>query len=383
LSALPGRVLILALVVPLTIVLHLAYAGSRVTLSLFALSLQASPFTVGVLLSLLALLPMTFSVTVGRLIDRIGVRGPMLVGATLLFAGIMVAVIWPTLPALFVTSCLIGSGFILFHIAVNYLAAVVGRPEDRAKNFSWLALGFSTSGFLGPMIAGFAIDWIGHRRTMLLLACFALITLIALLIKRIDTPRQPADEPGAKQRRLVDLLRSKTMRRVFIMSGLLSMVWDLFSFVVPIHGSSIGLSASTIGLILGAFGGAVFVVRLALPLVIDRLGEWQMLIAAMISTGIALFIFPLVKTVPVLIALAFFLGAGLGGAQPMIMSLLYNKAPPGRGAEAIGVRTFLINVSQTAIPLLFGALGAALGMTPVFWTMAALLVGGGYSLRKP
>lgn len=383
LSALPGRVLILALVVPLTIVLHLAYAGSRVTLSLFALSLQASPFTVGVLLSLLALLPMTFSVTVGRLIDRIGVRGPMLVGATLLFAGIMVAVIWPALPALFVTSCLIGSGFILFHIAVNYLAAVIGRPEDRAKNFSWLALGFSTSGFLGPMIAGFAIDWIGHRRTMLLLACFALITLIALLIKRIDAPRQPADEPGAKQRRLVDLLRSKTMRRVFIMSGLLSMVWDLFSFVVPIHGSSIGLSASTIGLILGAFGGAVFVVRLALPLVIDRLGEWQMLIAAMISTGIALFIFPLVKTVSVLIALAFFLGAGLGGAQPMIMSLLYNKAPPGRGAEAIGVRTFLINVSQTAIPLLFGALGAALGMTPVFWTMAALLVGGGYSLRKP
>jgi MFS family permease len=90
-----------------------------------------------------------------------------------------------------------------------------------------------------------------------------------------------------------------------------------------------------------------------------------------------------VKTVPVLIALAFFLGAGLGGAQPMIMSLLYSKAPPGRGAEAIGVRTFLINVSQTAIPLLFGALGAALGMTPVFWTMAALLAGGGYFLRKP
>ena len=99
--------------------------------------------------------------------------------------------------------------------------------------------------------------------------------------------------------------------------------------------------------------------------------------------GIALFIFPLVKTVPVLIALGFFLGAGLGGAQPMIMSLLYSKAPPGRGAEAIGVRTLLINISQTGIPLLFGALGAALGMTPVFWTMAALLVGAGYFVRKP
>jgi predicted MFS family arabinose efflux permease len=373
----------LAFVLPFTIMLHLAYAGTRVTLSLFALSLQASPFTVGVLLSLLALVPMTFSVAVGRMIDRIGVHRPMLVGATLLFTGIMIAVISPTLPALFATSCLAGSGFILFHIAVNYLAAVIGRPEDRVRNFNWLALSFSTSGFLGPMIAGFAIDWIGYRRTMLLLACFALVTLIALLIKRIEVPRQPADEPGTKRRRLVDLLRSKTMRRVFVVSGLLSMVWDLFSFVVPIHGRTIGLSASTIGLILGAFGGAVFVVRLALPLVIHRLGEWQLLIGAMISTGIALFVFPLVKTVPVLIALGFFLGAGLGGAQPMIMSLLYSKAPPGRGAEAIGVRTLLINISQTAIPLLFGALGAALGMTPVFWTMAALLVGAGYFVRKP
>ena len=373
----------LAYVLPFTITLHLAYAGARVTLSLLALNLQASPFTVGILLSLLAFLPMTFSIAVGRLIDRIGVRKPMLVGAAALFAGIVVTVVSPTLPALFVTSCLAGSGFIVYHIAVNYLAAVVGQPADRAKNFSWLALSFSTSGFLGPMVAGFAIDAIGYRWTMLLLAFFALATWVALMARRIEVPPQPADAHGAKQRRLTDLLKSRTMRRVFIVSGLLSMVWDLFSFVVPIHGHNINLSASTIGLILGAFGGAVFVVRLAMPLVIHRIGEWQMLIGAMIATGVALFIFPLVKTVPVLIALAFFLGAGLGGAQPMIMSLLYNKAPAGRGAEAIAVRTLLINISQTAIPLLFGALGAALGMTPVFWTMAVLLVGAGCFVRNP
>ena len=352
-------------------------------MSLFALSLNASPLTVGVLLSLLAFLPMTFSVPAGRMIDRIGVRKPMLVGAAALFAGIALIVISPRLQTLFIASCLIGSGFILFHIAVNFAAAVIGPPENRAKNFSWLALGFSTSGFLGPMIAGFAIEWIGYRRTFLLLSCFGLATLVVLLLKHIEVPHHAVDEASMKKRRFVDLLRSKTMRRVFIISGLLSMVWDLFSFMVPIHGSNIGLSPSTIGLILGAFGGAIFVVRLALPLVIHRVSEWQMLIGAMLATGTALFIFPLVKTVPVLIALGFFLGVGLGGAQPMIMSLLYNKAPPGRGAEAIGVRTLLINISQTAIPLLFGALGAALGMTPVFWTMALLLVGGGYALRKP
>lgn len=361
----------------------MAFSGSRVALSLFAISLGASPFTVGVVVSLLALLPMMFSVAAGRLIDRTGVRKPMLVGAASVFIGITLIVIWPRLETLFAASCFIGSGWILFHIATNYVAAVSGRPEDRARNFSWLALGYSISSFLGPMVTGFSIDWVGHRGTFLLLACVALATLIVLLAKRIEVPHHPVDADSAKKRHFADLLRSKSMRRILIVSGLLSMVWDLFSFVLPIHGSNIGLSASSIGLILGAFGLAVFVVRLALPLVIHRLNEWQMLIGAMILTGVAMFLFPLVNTVPLLIALGFFLGASVGGTQPMLLSLLYNKAPPGRGAEAIGVRTLLFNLTQTVIPLLFGALGAALGMTPVFWTMALLLLGGSYLLRKP
>ena len=44
--------------VALIILLHTGVAGARVTMSLFALHLGASPFTIGVLMALLALLPM-------------------------------------------------------------------------------------------------------------------------------------------------------------------------------------------------------------------------------------------------------------------------------------------------------------------------------------
>jgi hypothetical protein len=47
------------------------------------------------------------------------------------------------------------------------------------------------------------------------------------------------------------------------------------------------------------------------------------------------------------------------------------------------VRTLLLNCSQAGIPLIFGALGAAFGIAPVFWVMALALTGGGYLLRKP
>jgi predicted MFS family arabinose efflux permease len=255
---------------------------------------------------------------------------------------------------------------------------LLGRPEERARNFTVLALAFSTSSFLGPVLAGFSIDAFGHRATFLLLACVLATMMAIMLSRRIDVPRHATALKPGERKHVMDLVRIPTLRRVFVVSGALSMAWDLFTFVVPIHGSQLGLSASTVGMILGAFGAAVFVVRLVLPLVVERLSEWKMLIGAMLVSASALVFFPLVAEVPLLITLAFLLGAGLGGAQPMIMALLYNKAPHGRGGEAVGVRTLLLNFSQAGMPLMFGALGAALGMAPVFWSMAIVLAGGAW-----
>jgi len=371
----------LSFVVLLTILIHIAYAGSRVTLPLLALSLGASPATVGVMMSLLAALPMLFSVRAGREVDRIGARKPMLAGAAAMVLALLLACAVPRIEVLFVVSTLAGSGFYLFHIAVNHAAAVLGQPEQRAKNFSVLALGFSTSGFLGPTVAGLSIDGIGHRLTFLLLAVSALAVVVATLLNTSDTPRRATDE-RADDHRVSDLLRMPALRRILLVSGILSMAWDLFSFVTPIYGTQIGLSASAIGGILGAFGAAIFVVRLILPAVVHKVSEWSMMIGAMFTTAAAFLIFPLLSEPALLMSLAFVLGLGLGGAQPMIMALLYDRAPSGRGGEAVGVRTLLLNFSQASIPLLFGALGAAFGMAPVFWAMALALGAGGWYARR-
>ena len=63
----------LGAVILLTVLSHTGFVGSRMVVSLYALNQQASPFTVGALLSLYALLPMLLAVAAGRLIDRVGV----------------------------------------------------------------------------------------------------------------------------------------------------------------------------------------------------------------------------------------------------------------------------------------------------------------------
>ena len=365
----------------LTVLLHLAFAGGRVTLSLFAIELGASPFTVGLVISMVTVVPMFFSISWGRYTDRVGVRPPLYIGNAALLAGVLSAFALPRMETLFVSGALAGSGFYICHIAVTQATGLIGKPEDRVRNFSVLALAFSAATVIGPMAAGFAIDSIGHRFTFLMLATPLVVMLAIMLARPLNVQRPAAALKSAGKKRLFDLLRLPAMRRVFVVSGMLSMAWDLFSFVMPIHGSNLRLSASAVGTILGVFGGAVFVVRLALPLIFRRMSEWNVLIGAMFLSGGALALIPLVTSVPGLVALAFVLGIGLGGAQPMIMSLLYDKAPPGRAGEAVGMRTLLINFSQTGIPLMFGAVGAALGMTPVFWTMGLALIGGAWYAR--
>lgn len=373
----------LALAIALTVLTHVAFVGSRMTIALYGLTLGATPLTVGVLMALYAALPMLLAVYAGRQIDRIGPRLPMLYSSVGLVAGVALPALWPTLAALHLAAMAIGTSFLFYHVALNNVIGQLGTPADRPVNFSWFALGFSISGFCGPLLAGFAIDGAGHRAAFLVLAAFPLLATLLLYGLRRAVPGPAQAQHAGGERRVKDLLREPRLRAAFIASAVLAMGWDLYTFVMPVHGSALGLSASTIGIIMGTFAAATFTVRLAMPAFSRRLKEWPMVIAAMSVAGLSYALFPLAQGVGLLMALSFLLGLGLGSAQPFIMSLLYAASPPGRQGEVIGVRTTMLNGSHTFLPLAMGALGAALGMGPVFWSMAAfLLSGAGFAWRR-
>ena len=370
----------LAFLVALTVFAHTAFNGSRVTVSLYALSLQSTPLTVGVLVSLYSVLPMFLSVSAGRMVDRVDPGRPLLWSAAAIAFGVGLPFVVTGLPALYVACAVIGLAFMVFHIAVQSAVGALSDPSERAVNYSWLALGFSISGFLGPTTAGLAIDFVGHRATFAILAAFAVVAAVALAIVKPRIARvQGAKVTGGD---LMGLLKSAQLRRVFLITGILAMAWDLFYFVMPIYGTSIGLSASTIGAILGSFAFATFLVRLFLPWLARRMPEWRLVTATLFVAGIAYALFPLVRTVPFIAAIAFLLGLGLGASQPSLMSLIQHATPNGRLGEALGVRTTVMNMSHTMLPLLFGVVGTALGMGPVFWAMALVLGAGGLFARR-
>ncbi len=371
---LPSVPLLQLILVSLTA--HAALAGARVTTSLYALSMHASEFTVGTLIALFSLFPMLFAVSVGRLIDRVGIIRPMLAGCAAIVIGCVLPGAVGGLPILYLATVLVGTGFMAVQVASQHTVGEISAEENRASNFGWLALGFSISGFCGPVLAGLIID---HARYGAAYFSFSAVALAALALTahgrlRHIQPRLHAEAPppgGA-----LDLLRNAEMRRIYVIGTLLSSAWDLFTFVVPIHGTRSGFSASTIGLILGCFSAATFMVRLAMPWISRRLSEWQVLASALMLATVCYALFPLMRQPLPVMSVAALLGLAVGSSQPNMLALLHHCAPAGRAAEAVGVRVTIGNACQVVLPLMFGGAGVALGLPAVFWSMGAMIGAG-------
>jgi MFS family permease len=283
---------------------------------------------------------------------------------------------------LVVSATVVGTAFMIFQIAAQRATGELGTPGDRARNFSLLALGYSVSGFLGPLVVGFSIDRFGYRAPFAILAVVALVPVTALASGRLPLPGLQRSALGVHRGGVRSLLQHRGVRRALGINALISVGWDLYTAFVPVYGSRSGLSASQIGAVLAAFAAATFAVRLVMPAVARRLTEQQVLTAALFAAGAVYLAFPFSRDALTLGALSFCLGLGLGSGQPMVMSLLHVHTPAGRIGEAVGVRMSLVQSSQVVVPLFFGAVGASLGLAPVFWSVGACLTAGGYLARR-
>jgi MFS family permease len=364
-----------------TLLVQGCHMGSRVVASLLAISLGANAFEVGALISVYSVFPLLLGVYSGRISDRLGPRLPMLIGTGVIAIGLLVPYLITTLPALYVSCMLVGTGFVFFNVSNQALGGALGTPAERTHNFATVGLGYSAGHLVGPVTAGYAIDHLGHAHGYLIFAVLALVpTAVFAFDKRFDIRRSEAPR---KRGNTFALLKLPHLRRAVIVSGLITTGWDLYGFYVPIYGHSIGLSASTIGNILGAFAVATFLVRTVVARLTRRFGIEPVLRAAALAGAVLFVPFAMVDYVPALFLLSFGIGLTLGCSQPLTLNLAYNHSPEGRAGEVTGLRLTINNITHVGVPVASGALAAVLGVAPVFWICAALLVTSGYLSRAP
>jgi MFS family permease len=380
----PSRALV-ALIVG-QICLHSCMAGVRLAAPLQALREGHSAWAVGILLGLFAVAPILLALPAGRLADRHGYHLPLRLAVALTVSGGLLAVLstWLALGD-FIVLCaaamLTGAGSNIGLITIQRTAGRTARDATELRRvFSWLGLAPALSNVLGPVLAGVLIDLGGFGAAF---GALALLPLAGLWwARRVPKETPPPRTPEQQQRSSWELLRAPALRRLLLVNWLLSASWDVHTFVVPILGHERGFSASAIGLVLGLFAAAVALIRLLIPTLAHRLREAQVLVAAMLCTGLVFAVYPFVRSTWMMAVCAVLLGLALGAVQPMIMTTLHQITPHDRHGEAIALRSMTINFSSAVMPLMFGLAGAALGAASLFWVMGALVAAGSLQARR-
>ena len=355
--------------------LHSAMTGFRMGAPLMALKQGYSPLAVGCLLALFAVSVVFLALPAGRLADRHGLHVPMRLAVLIASLGLGLSVLWPYFGVLCVSAMMVGGASGLAVIALQRHAGRLAHgPTELREVFSWLAIGPSLSNFVGPLLVGVLIDGVSFQAAFLAMA--TLPWLAWWLVRQVDRmPTIPSPDQALAPSSWA-MFREPAFRRLMLINWVLSSCWDVHTFLVPVIGHERGLSATVIGAILGSFAVAATLIRLVMPWMASRLQEGRVVGGAMIATSVLFMLYPLAHSAWLMAGLSVLLGFALGSVQPMIMSTLHQITPHAQHGQALALRSMAINASSVLMPLLFGTVGAWVGVGVVFWAVAGVVGGG-------
>ena len=355
--------------------LHSAMTGFRMGAPLMALKQVYSPLAVGCLLALFAVSVVFLALPAGRLADRHGLHVPMRLAVLIASLGLGLSVLWPYFWVLCVSALMVGGASGLAVIALQRHAGRLAHgPTELREVFSWLAIGPSLSNFVGPLLVGVLIDGVSFQAAFLAMA--TLPWLAWWLVRQVDRmPTIPSPDQALAPSSWA-MFREPAFRRLMLINWVLSSCWDVHTFLVPVIGHERGLSATVIGAILGSFAVAATLIRLVMPWMASRLQEGRVVGSAMIATSVLFVLYPMAHSAWLMAGLSVLLGFALGSVQPMIMSTLHQITPHAQHGQALALRSMAINASSVLMPLLFGTVGAWVGVGVVFWAVAGVVGGG-------
>ncbi|HSI50895.1 MAG TPA: MFS transporter [Ideonella sp.] len=360
---------------------HASMAATRVTASLLLLHLGYPEWMVGTLLSLFALAPLPLSLWAGRQADRHGMHRTLGIGVVMGAGGALLAAISQHPVALAMAALTTGGAVAVAAVGIQREAGRLAHNAlDLKRVFSWVSLGPALSNALAPVVVGLLIDHVGYRSGFV----FAALLPLASWAFAGWVPRQPAPPAGAgaEQAPAWHLLKSPQLRALLLVNLALSSCWDAHSFAIPVLGHVRAMSASSIGLVLGAFAAAATVVRFLISRWADKLDERLALRSAMgLATAVCAVYVWLPGTPGMLVGSAL-LGLALGSVQPMVLAMLHQVTPSDRHGQALGLRMLVTNGATVFMPTLFGLLAAATLPAAPMWLMGSIVLLAQWPARR-
>lgn len=328
---------------------------------------------IGQIAAVFALLPVLFTVFIGRQNDNGRLREIVAAGAAgVLAAAVLLAVIPSGLVVLFVSNGILGISQTLL---LAGLQIATSRSSSRAHRDVVLGnymVAISLGQAAGPLLIGLN-ELSGVLQVSVAVGAIALFSTAMVLVRRLPSRRPVGPRPKRS-------LRTVTMTRglpwLMILGGVCVAAQDLLLAYLPVFGQETGLSPFAIGTLLSIRAVGAIVSRLLYSRALRWLGRMRLTIlsAALGGLGLMALGVPGMPSWAVAVAMAM-TGFGLGLALTCSVALVMAITPPDARGTALSIRMTAIRLAQVFIPVTAGVAVAFLGTGGTFALSGAAILG--------
>jgi len=350
------------------------------------LVLHASAFQVGLLTSMAWLPHLLFSLPAGLWIDARPHRRHVMIGADLLRAAALATlpVAWwlggVTVWQLLAVTFTVGALTVFFDLANASFVVALVRRSQYVEAQGRLSTSRSVSYIAGPSVAGFLVQALGAPVALLADGASFLFSAFALGGTKVEEPPVEKSEHGSL-RRLGDAFRHLLGDSLLRASLLCTSTVNFFNFfllaIFVLYASrTLGLSAGTIGVVLGVGAFGALVGAITAPRIGRRLGIGRAVVIGAILFPAPLALFPLAHGSHVVAGAMLLVGEFLASVGVMIFdvnqnSVLAMSIPDALRSRIVGAYRFVNYGTRPVGALLGGVLGGAIGLRETMWISVA------------
>ncbi|MFP3125690.1 MFS transporter [Ectobacillus funiculus] len=358
-------------------------AGSRPLIPLYARDLGASHAEIGVIVALFSFLPLFLSIKAGKIIDRIGVRSPLIFGILSGSLSMIILAIFNNLVGIYISQIFSGLAQLIFVLAIQAYAGLFSKSKLREYFISVFSIAVAAGSFVGPLISGGLSDLLSNTYAFFVLGIVILLAVpFSFLLRNLQVKKIELVEQGGKGENSFKLLRIQDLRKAVLVSSLVLLAKDAYIAFFPLLAAEKGVSTLVIGVIISLNAAAGILIRIILPWVVRRLKRSVIITISIVVAGSIYILNPFVDSVIGLSILAFILGFCSGIGQPLSIFTTINSLPQDRVAEGLGMRLMFNKLTQVIAPLSLGAVSGIVGMSGVFYVCGAIIMAGSFNPHR-
>ncbi len=324
----------------------------------------------------------------GIIVDSVGRKG-LLLALSLFWIGVPYFLMgfsqayW----MLVLCSALIGVGNNLWHpTAIPWL----GRrfPERKGLVMAYHGMGGNVGDALAPLAAGALIAWLAltWRDVVILNILPGVVMAVAILWylgKLTAEPKKnaPASADGKQltsgevMRALPQLFKNKVLMFLCVSSAFRSMTQNGIMVFLPLYlAKDLGYSIWWVGVAMFVLQAAGFIAAPVAGHMSDKMGRRNVIMSAMIMTGVVLFAMVFAGKSPIFVAFVAVLGFFLFAIRPVLQAWLLDATPRNLGGTAIGAMFGIQAVGSLIGPLVCGLIADKYGLLSAFWFLAVTII---------